>query len=921
MNQQKLSHWMRLSFAVSVLVAFPAKADVVQESQHRLKPPNTSNSQSPLTESPRLNEIATSATTTVTGIDGTPTQNVVQRQKGRLLGLTPSQPEAMQPNTSNSQFPITQIPRLNEIDRPATTINIKEWLSQSSTPVPDSQSPIQITGVRLNATADGIDVILETAEGKAIDGSTFTEGNNLIVDIPNAQLQLPEGEVFRQENPVEGITSIEVVNTTSGSVRVTVTGTTGVPTASVVASQQGLILSLTQQPELEEEIEIVVTAQKRPELAQEVPLSLTVIPQQTLEDAQIDSLQEIANNTPNFSFFPTNAGGSDFSYYSIRGLNNFNFLVSQDSAGFYIDDVPFDFGAFLDLGLLDLERVEVLRGPQSTLYGRSSPAGVVNIVSRGPTNFPELRIAGGYGNYNFREAQLSYSNAIIPDRLAFRLAGAYRARDGVFENETLDRTVGEREELLGRAQLLWTPSREWNVSFNTYVNDTNDGDPVFTRQDADDPFETFKAVDGFVRLNSNTQALRVGYNGTDFRATSITARRFSNQEVLSGDSFAPPLDLARSVIDFDSTVWTQEIRLQSPANADRFKWLIGGYYESRAFNVENDAFEYTALGAAQFGLPSAGQNRVIAEQDRNTYAVFGQIDYKPIDPLTLFVGLRYETSNYDLDRRRIFEAADSVTILNPRIQTEDSSSEVIPRFGLQYRFSPNAMAYATVAKGYRPSGFNYRADTEDIRRYQEEKTWTYEVGMKSSWFGDRLTANLSFFHNDVDGYQVLLVDDFGFFRNIASADVNATGLEFELGAQVARGLDITAGVGYVDSQFARYRNPLLGSDFSDNRVPFAPDLTYNLALQYRSPGGIFARAELRGYGTTYFDDANQVKQDPYAIVNLRLGYEWPNYGIYVFANNLFDTRYITSGFQFPPPNVTAGFGEPVTYGFQVRANF
>ncbi|NEP55462.1 MAG: TonB-dependent receptor, partial [Symploca sp. SIO2G7] len=604
-----------------------------------------------------------------------------------------------------------------------------------------------------------------------------------------------------------------------------------------------------------------------------------------------------------------------------RGLNSFNFRVSQGSVGYYVDDVPLDYGGFLDLGLLDLEQVEVLRGPQSTLYGRSSPAGVVNITSRPPTNVSELRIAGGYGNYNFREAQLSYSNAIIPDQLAFRLAGAYRARDGVFDNETLNRTVGEQEKLLGRAQLLWTPSPEWSVSFNTYFNDTDDGDPVFTRQDAEDPFETLKAVDGFVRLNTNTQALRVGYNGTGFRATSITARRFSNQEVLSGDSISPPLDLARGVSDLDSTVWTQEIRLQSPENAERFKWLIAAYYESRRFDTKNNASEFTALGADFFGLPSAGQDRVIAEQERDTYAVFGQIDYKPTEPLNLFVGLRYETSNYDLDRLRIFETADSVTVSSPRIQAEDSDNEIIPRFGLQYRFSRNVMAYGTIAKGYRPSGFNDSADTPDTRRYQEEETWTYEVGVKSSWFDDRLTANFSFFHNDVDGYQVLLVDDFGIFRNVASADLNATGVEFELGAQVARGLDLTAAIGYVDSRFTRYINPLVGSDFSDNRAPYVPDVTYNLGLQYRSPGGIFARAELSGYGTTYFDDANQARQAPFALVNLRLGYEWPNYGIYVFANNLFDTRYITSGFQFPPPIVTGGFGEPVTYGFQVRANF
>jgi iron complex outermembrane recepter protein len=819
-------------------------------------------------------------------------------------------PAAAQP-LSNVAIP--QISRVKDLPRPATTV--REWFAQES-PAPTTA---QITGVQLTPTEDGLEIILETARGETLQGSTIEQANSLIVDIPNAQLQLPDGGGFQQVNPADGIAVVTVEAIAANTVRVTVTGVDSLPDGAIVQSQSGLVLSVLSAAVQEEEV--VVTAQKRPEPAQEVPISLTVIPQQTLEDAQIDSLQEIANNTPNFSFFPTNAGGSDFSYYSIRGLNNFNFLVSQDSVGYYIDDVPFDFGAFLDLGLLDLERVEVLRGPQSTLYGRSSPAGVVNIISRPPTNFSEFRIAGGYGNYDSREAQVSYSNAIIPDQLAFRLAGAYRARDGVFENETLDRSVGEREQILGRAQLLWTPSPEWSVSFNSYVSDSDNGDPVFTRQDADDPFETFKAVDGFVRLNTNTQALRVGYEGNGLRFTSITARRFSNQEVLAGDNFNPPLDLARSRIDFDSTVWTQEVRLQSPQNADRFQWLIGGYYESRGFDVENDAFEYTALGASLFGFPSAGQNRVIAEQDRDTYAVFGQIDYKPIAALTLFAGLRYETSDYDLDRRRVFEAADSVTVLSPRIQDEDSSDEVIPRFGLQYRFNPNAVAYATIAKGYRPSGFNYRADTADIRTYQEEITWTYEVGVKTSWLNDRLTANLSLFHNDVEGYQVLLVDEFGFFRSIASADVSATGLEFELRAQVATGLEVIAGIGYVDSEFTRYSNPLTGSNFNDNRVPFAPDLTYNLALQYRSPGGIFARVELIGFGTTYFDDANQVEQDPFALVNLRLGYEWRNYGIYVFANNLFDTRYITSGFQFPPPNVTAGFGEPVTYGFQVRGNF
>ncbi|MBC1256305.1 TonB-dependent receptor domain-containing protein [Trichormus variabilis] len=810
---------------------------------------------------------------------------------------------------------ITNIPRLSDIERPQTSV--RDWLAQSA-PTPPQ---IKITGVRINRTDDTFELILETPDGEISAPETLQEGNIFIADIPNAILALPEGKVFREDTPVDGISYVTVTQEESNNtVRVTISSPGNLPPIQVVNQSNNLTIALTPTP-TSPDIELIVTAQKRPEDAQDVPLSLTVIPQQEIEDAQIRSFQDIANNTPNFSFLPTTAGSADFSYYSVRGLNNFNFLANQDTVGFYIDDVPFDYGGFLDVGLIDLERVEVLRGPQSTLYGRSSPAGVVNVISRPPSNQPEMRISALYGSYNNRELQLSLSDAIIPDKLAFRLAGAYNARDGVFDNIFLNKPIGERSQLTGRAQILWTPTPEWNISFNAYASDNDNGNPTFSRQNAQNPFQVSQEVDGFNRLSTNTQALKISYNGNGFRATSITSRRFSNQNTLVGDNF--PGDLLQQIIGINSTLWSQEFRLQSPESADRLRWLLGGYYESRNFNVLDDTFKYTDAGAVAFGVPAPGSDRVSAEQNRQTYAIFGQIDYKPIAPLTLFAGWRYETADAELDRRRVFVNPDG-TVNPPTAEVRNAtlnSDAFIPRFGLQYRFNPNLMAYATIAKGYRPSGFNYRADTEDTRRFQEETTWTYEVGLKSSWLDDRLSANLSIFQSDVDNYQVLLTDDFGFFRNVTNANVKVTGLEFELKAKPLQGLDLIAGIGYVDSKFKNYRNPFTNGDFSNNRVPFAPELTYNLAVQYRSPGGIFARAELRGYGITYFDDANQVKQDPYALVNARIGYEGEKYGIYLYANNLFDTRYITSGFLFPPPNVTAGFGDPVTYGVRVSASF
>ncbi|MEA5573507.1 TonB-dependent receptor domain-containing protein [Calothrix sp. UHCC 0171] len=808
------------------------------------------------------------------------------------------------PLTSHQQTSLENVSQLSDIQLPSTIA--KDLLVQSEQTPENNLANTQITAVRLKETPDGVEVILETPNGTLQVTDTINDGNTYIADINNAVLALPEGKEFRVDKPAEGIAAITVTQIESNNkVRVMVTGTSSLPNAQVRNTANGLTLSLSS-PE-KADIELTVTAQKRPEDAQDVPFSLTVIPRQQIEDSQIDSLIDIANQTPNFNFFPTSAGGTEFSYYSIRGLNNQNFLTAQDSVAFYIDDVPFDYNGFLDLALADLERVEVLRGSQSTLYGRNSSAGVVNIISREATPDPEVKFALGYGKYNSRELQFSLNDALVKDKLALRISGFHKSQDGFIENLATGNIIGERSRTAARAQLLWTPSDQWKVSFNSYNAFTDDGNPTYNRGDAPDPFKVNLQVEGFNKLSTNTQSLKIGYNGDAFRATSITARRFTTQEnVVPGDTGVQYID------GINSTLWTQELRLQSPETADRFQWLLGAYYESRDFIVDDARTEF-------FGF---GTFRRTGDDTRQTYAVFGQVDYKPIAPLTVFAGLRYESSTAYSDSTYESVAVNgSLNPLRPAFKDEKASSdEFIPRFGLKYQFNPNLMAYATIAKGYRPSGLNYRANSESTLRFGEEKTWSYEVGLKSAWLDNRLLANLSFFHNDVNNYQVLQFDESGFFGRVSNADLQATGVEFELNAKPTKGLDLIASIGYVDSRYKNYLNTDTGVDLSDNRVPLAPQFTYNLATQYRTPGGIFARAELRGYGLTYFDDDNQIKQDPYAVVNARIGYEWEKTGVYLYANNLFDTRYITSGFLFPPPVGTVGFGDPFTFGIQLRTS-
>ncbi|NDJ19831.1 TonB-dependent receptor domain-containing protein [Myxacorys almedinensis] len=573
-------------------------------------------------------------------------------------------------------------PHLKDFQHPATTV--KNWLAQAP-------MPATITNIRLNPGDGEIEIVIETADGQTLQGEVKQESDRLVVTIPNAQLQ----SAFRQNNPLKGITSIIATNITPTSFQVAIAGENRVPLeGDILASNAGLTVSVFTEPEEE----ITVTAEKREDTPQNVPISITVLPRQQLEDAQIDSLQSIANNTPNFTFFRGSAGASYFNFYSIRGLSNFNFLSPQDNVAFYVDDVPYDYAGFLDGILFDLEQVEVLRGPQSTLYGRSSQGGVVNIISRRPTNKPEIRAAASYGNYNARNLQLSLSDAVLPDQLFFRLAGIYKARDGIAENTFLNRDVGARSGLAGRAEILWTPSREWSISFNSTLSADDDGGPIFVSRDTPNPFKFAQDFEGFHRLDNNTQALKIAYDGAGFQAVSVTTRRSGKQDFASESDFTE-VDLFRGIGAFDTTVWTQEIRFQSPKTADRFRWVVGSYFESREFNTLRDGLVVSDLGAAFSGLPFAGTSNISAEQQRYTYAAFGQLDYQPIEPLTLFAGVRYESSRAELARRRIFTVPGFGDVpLSPEVRgLEEKSDELIPRFGAQYRFNPNVIAYGTIA--------------------------------------------------------------------------------------------------------------------------------------------------------------------------------------------------------------------------------
>ncbi|MEM0981265.1 MAG: TonB-dependent receptor, partial [Cyanobacteria bacterium P01_H01_bin.58] len=637
--------------------------------------------------------------------------------------------------------------------RPTTPVRIAQ----------ETTLPTQITNVQVETTEAGLQIVLETSDNQRLTPSTTVSDNALVAEIPNAQLTLPQEGGYQQFEPAPNIALITVNDLPGNIVRVVVTGTDAPPTADVSVEARGLVLNITPgsavgatEPETEA-IQVIVTAEKRPESVQDIPISITALTADDIQDADIISLQGIARNTPNFSILQ--AGNSRaFTYSSLRGLSNFNF-GSRDRVGFYIDDVPYDGGA---LGLFspdlpDIERVEVLRGPQGTLYGRNAQAGVVNIITRRPSDVFEFDGTVGYSSFDRYDLRASVSSPIVEDELFVRLSGSYITRDGYTTN-TLgeDNRIDGQSGVTGRGQLLWTPSENWEISFNANFEDYRDGAYVAVPRSASDPFETERDFEGFNDLISNVQSLRVIYRQPTFQVTSITAHRYSSTEG-AFDADASPADAAIRILGFDTRSISQEIRVQPPDDMDsRFRWLAGAYYES--FNLGSDQGLELGADAAAVGLaPFAGVDRAQFDIDTKTSALFGQVSYDITEAFTLTTGLRYEITDSVLDNfDQTFTPAGGAAI--PTLVLNDigeESSELIPRFAAEYRFNPNLLLYGSIARSYRPAAANAGTLSPETAILDAERGWNYELGIKSAWFDNRLTVNLAAFYNPVNDFQLV----------------------------------------------------------------------------------------------------------------------------------------------------------------------
>ncbi len=661
---------------------------------------------------------------------------------------------------------------------------------------------------------------------------------------------------------------------------------------------------------------VVVTAEKRSEDVQKIPASIAVRSEFEISDARITTIQDLSHLTPNL--YIANWGIRGTSYIFSRGIGAVN---NEPAMGFYVDDVGYMDPRTFDFNLFNIERIEVLRGPQGTLYGRNSLAGVINIVTKKPDNQLHGGVVYSYGKYNLHQGSLHLQSPLVADKLFLGISGNYESRHGFSENEFLDDDVDSRKSMGGKASLRWIPSSQWDISFGIDAENVDDGAfPLANLENLRSiPHKVSYDKEGAYERDVFGGSLRIVYTAPWFTLTSISAyRTFDDMAKNDQDFTVMPLITAWEKIDDNQL--TQEFRLASVDNGGKLEWLLGLY----GFRKDKEHFLNLNF-APGFVIPGLAVDRDgFSDVSTSGGALFGQLTYNLFDTLEITAGLRY-----DYERDDVNYTGEMYTLMMPLGQTNldetRDSDALLPKLQIAYQQDPDTMIYAGITRGYRSGGFNPGYMDVSDQFFDAEYSWNYEFGVKASWLDHRLTTNLALFYITLEDQQVvqLLPSADTVIRNGGKA--RSWGFELETTAMLAKGLTLEAGIGYTHAVYTDYRDELSNTDYSDNRVPLAPEYTYNLALQYRRPLGntlnLFSRIEVNGVADFYWNDANTLKQDAYGLVNVHLGIESENGDVLLWARNVLDTEYEAVAFEFPGSQPVGQSGDPRIFGLTLRYRF
>lgn len=669
--------------------------------------------------------------------------------------------------------------------------------------------------------------------------------------------------------------------------------------------------------------EVVITAERRESSLQKTPIAVAVFNDQFLEQGNITDVQNLAPFAPGLNYTQV----SNFAQLNIRGigLEQIN-LGGEPGVALHQDGVYIARPFVNNAVFLDVDRVEVVRGPQGTLYGRNATGGSINLVSNRPTDTFESEVSTLFGNYGRARFTGMASGPLSDDgAVRGRVALVSDQRDGYLKNHLGGSDLEDDDTYSGRGEIAFDVSDSIEVGLSgDYMRADNTG-PMFRTGDIGgtapalggrvdgDPWKIY--IDGSHDQNIHDWGTtgRVTWHGESVSLTSLTAYRDSKFRLKSDldgtDFFLNDEDLEEKADQF-----SQEFQLASNGDAP-LSWIVGAYY----FH-ENGRLNY------DFDIPPlATVISFHANQDTTAYALFGDATYRLTDKWSVTAGLRYSDERKDAFNQQTFFVVGTASV-------DDDWSAVTPRFVVSYQVNDDTLSYFSVSKGFKSGGIN--TGSTQSNAYDPEYIWNYELGLKSRAFDGRLQANLAAFFYQYDDLQVTqYAVGQAFIDNAAKAE--GWGFEAEVTAYLTDQLSINATLAYIDTQFTNYQSldsfrPELGVlDLDGNELPRAPNLTSSLIARYEIPMGrwiLSLQGEYLHRDEQYFTAFNTdyAEGGQYDLINTRVSFA-PQDGRWTFAaygQNLTDEEYeMTETVSGINAGTLVLYGAPLTYGLEARFRF
>ena len=680
--------------------------------------------------------------------------------------------------------------------------------------------------------------------------------------------------------------------------------------------------------------EVIVTAEKKEENVQTIPSSISALSAKSISDYRIWNSKDLTAIVPNL--YSANPGDGR-NVTSIRGVTSSSYDPAVTT---YIDGVnQFTLDTYIPQ-LFDVTRIEVLRGPQGTLYGRNAMGGVINIITRQPTNetngFVEIN-AGKYGEQRYTGA---IRTPIIKDKLFFGASLLYEKLDGYYTNEYDDSKFDKQHSFGGNYYLKYLANERWAFTLNAkHLANRNYGSfTLAPNADAAfaDPFKVNQNAVAKLVDNTFNTSLTASYAGSRFNFSLQTSYQSNYRYYATPiDGDFSPLD-AITIINNYGDKWnnikvvTEELRLTSPASSSsRLQWTAGSYLFYQ--NVPNKQATHFGKDAALVGSPDSNYAIINTTKAQSWGAAFyAQSQYALAKKWDIILGLRYD---YQHSKEQVLGEyqpdASPVPVFEtqPDTSANVSYSAVSPRLSIAYHPFSNVDLFASYSRGYRTGGLTQLgADPSQppLYAYKPEYSNNFELGIKNTFFENRARVNISFFYTNITDAQVpTLVLPAAITVTKNAGSLTSKGVDAELAATVLKGLEATYNFGYTDAKYTTLKLSQNGSetDLSGNLQIFTPDITSLLALQYSvalMPSDklqLIVRGEWTYLGRQYFDLANSITQSPYNLLNTRIGLKIKHAELYFWERNMANLKYIAYGYDFGAVHL----GNPRTFGFTLRA--